>query len=114
MSSSSIEREVIKLSKEGWIVVHKDETGAQMKKPKRVSVLGVLVLVVAPLLLAFFIRDAWIISAIGAALILTDYANKREETVYVRLDHSQTAPATAHPAPTNQALPIGGDPTRRP
>jgi tetratricopeptide (TPR) repeat protein len=71
----------------GWQVVNRTETSAQLKKPRTISVLGMIVFVVLPAIAAPLIfMPLLTLAIIGFILVMMHYFAQQEELLFVTLD----------------------------
>lgn len=81
-----MEDELDELSQAGWLVVHRDRRGAQLRRPKRWSRTGLVVFVLLPLLSGVVFPPLFAVAAFGVAFVLLDYLLKRDQVRYVSAD----------------------------
>lgn len=74
------------LTGDGWIVTSQSEHGAQLRKPKRVNALGLLLFVGLPLLGIVLFNLSPYLLPVGALLVALDYVLRKEQTLFITAD----------------------------
>jgi hypothetical protein len=81
-----LEREIERLTKQGWQVVSQTETSAQVRKGKQWSRLGVLLFVVLPLLGGCLWYPLFGVALFGLILVIADYLLSKEQLKYITVE----------------------------
>lgn len=84
-----LDRCVKEYVEEGWEVVNRTSTTAQIKKPKQWSRGCLIIFVFIPLLAGFLLPVLWGVAIIALLLAVVDYALKKDELIYLTEDELQ-------------------------
>lgn len=96
--SSNLER----LTARGWLIVHRDAEGVQVRRPKRWSVSGLVLFVLAPALLGVIFPPLWGVALLGLLVVAVLYAMGRDEVRYITAHQAEPPPSPEHGAGTCQ------------
>ncbi len=83
---ATLDRYLVELSRQGWRVVSRSDTTAQVSRKRKVSPLGIPLLVLLPLAISFLYREWVIIAFIGLVMVLLAYATAKTELRYITED----------------------------
>ncbi len=80
---TGLDRSLARYTKEGWQIVNRTQTGAQLKKPKQWCHGCLVFLVAVPLVGGFIFPILWQVAGIALVLAFVDYAIKKDEFIYL-------------------------------
>lgn len=89
------DRQLSIMTNQGWEIVNRTENSAQLRKPKSVNMLGVVVFILLPAVAAVLFDSCfWAVALGGVLLVAADYVVKKPKMQYITRDDVE-GPATS-------------------
>ncbi len=83
LQPSRLDREVERLTQDGWQVTNRTNTSAQLRKPRQWSPIGLILFVVLPLCGGFAFPALWGVAVVGLLFVVADYLLRKERLLYL-------------------------------
>lgn len=78
----ALDHQIATMTDEGWHIVNRTDNAVQLRKPRKVNILGVLIFVVLPAFFGFVYTPAFQISLVGGVFLIANYLGQADELRY--------------------------------